>query len=202
MADEDVGSKRARWSRQAERLQWMSDVARSPDLSAIEVRLLVCIASYRNDVTGQCNPGDETLAQQIGRSVRHLQRMLKKQRKIGWINYEDNKGGRGPGGLPKTTDFILTQPRHPDVTHEQSQPRHPDVAVKGDKYRNQPRHFGGSKPGQPRHLDVTRTLREPEENLRGVAPAALVEGSRPRPKEDSKEARKEVATEEASQEES
>jgi hypothetical protein len=248
-----MSDKGKRWSRQAERLDWFDKMSNA-GLDDAEVRLLLRIGCRRNDVTGQCNPAVATLAQQIRKSPRQVQRMLKKLRALNWINYVDNKGGRGPDGLPKTTEFTLTQPgqrdsakqdiqpkpghssvplagpakepdddepiwkkppaeflerqnakdveatqpRHGDVTLEQSQPRHLDVSVNPDICATQPRHLGGSKPVQPRHPDVTRTLREPEENLSAEATAPLADGSRPLPQ--AQEASKQAATEDSKEE--
>jgi hypothetical protein len=166
MAATDTKRGAETMARRAEREEWIDDVLASDLQRALKV-LAVRIARYRNDFTGQCNPSVDTLARRTGKhgkwARRTVQRQLKALRKLGWITYTDNRGGRS-----KSTQYTLTKPRHLDVALSSPPNR--------DTQSTKPRHTE-FKTATPR----SRTNLRSKENLTAGADAERDDNSRPRP---------------------
>src|SRR5262245_14511496 len=93
-----------------ERMQWIEALAKVPNAELDPAAKLVGIvlANYRNDHTGECYPSIAALVSSTGLSESTVRRAIyKKLRKLGWITFPDNPGGKG-----KSTQYTLTKPCH------------------------------------------------------------------------------------------
>jgi hypothetical protein len=190
----------------AARMQWIEDVLAS-DLDAALKVLAVRIGLHKNDRTGQCDPSKAGLAAGINQSPRTVQRQRQQLRELGWISYDDNRGGRG-----RRTQHELTKPGHSSVslstpkpsrgsdTLLATEPGHSRVSLsgftKGDTKAPKGRHPGPQRETRKPLKGDTALSPEPRtykhRTLSAVAPAPLANGSRPLPQREAKEV-KEVA---------
>jgi hypothetical protein len=78
------------------RFQWMEAVLGS-DLPSAEKTLAIRIALHCNDVTGQCNPSEATLAKGTGLTPRYVRILKAKLEQKRWVRHAENRGGARQG---------------------------------------------------------------------------------------------------------
>jgi len=88
----------------AERFKWIEDALASDLPDELKV-LAVRIGLHKNNTTGRCDPSEDGLAEGTNKDPRTVRTQRRKLRALGWINYADNRGGRG-----KKTQHELTKP--------------------------------------------------------------------------------------------
>ena len=128
-----------------QRLEWLKRVARDKEVSPNAARLatVVCLV-YLNAKSGMAWPSLETLADDVGLSVRHVQRLVRRLERLGYLGITTSTG-RGRANVYRI------------CTPERVTPGSPLDELKGDKSGQE-----RVTPRPPQHID--RTICE------GVAP--------------------------------
>lgn len=69
-------------------------IENSNELTDGQFRVLVCIASFKNQKTGRCHPSISLIADRVNMAERSVRRIIKKLQEDGWLIVRG--GGRGP----------------------------------------------------------------------------------------------------------
>lgn len=70
------------------KLDIINCIAIDPRLTASDVRLAIILLRHLNSISGQCNPGDEVLAQQMKSDKKTVYNCRVRLRKTGWLTWK------------------------------------------------------------------------------------------------------------------